>query len=179
MRKLVVLSALAVIAVATIGATNTAQATFTGKDEIDKPQTHMGLTAQQWHKKFVTDRKARVKQAGNLGDKVRSLREKVSTLRAVLKQNNGPYSSRPPHYNEWICIHGGEGAWNSNTGNGYYGGLQMDMQFQRTYGWNLLMTKGTANNWTPLEQMWVAEKAWASGRGFYPWPNTARHCGLI
>ena len=27
-----------------------------------------------------------------------------------------------------------EGAWTSNTGNGYYGGLQMDWGFMRTYG---------------------------------------------
>ena len=30
-----------------------------------------------------------------------------------------------------------------------------------------------------VEQMWVAERAYRSGRGFYPWPNTARSCGLI
>ena len=39
--------------------------------------------------------------------------------------------------------------------------------------------KGTANRWTATEQMWVAERAYRSGRGFYPWPNTARNCGLI
>ena len=55
----------------------------------------------------------------------------------------------------------------------------MDLSFQRTYGSNLLATKGPANNWTPLEQMWVAERAHRAGRGFYPWPNTARYCGLI
>ena len=38
--------------------------------------------------------------------------------------------------------------------------------------------EGTANNWTPMEQMWVAERAYSSGRGFGPWPNTARMCGL-
>jgi hypothetical protein len=27
--------------------------------------------------------------------------------------------------------------------------------------------------------MWIAEKAYRAGRGFYPWPNTARYCGLI
>jgi hypothetical protein len=27
--------------------------------------------------------------------------------------------------------------------------------------------------------MWVAERALRAGRGFYPWPNTARMCGLI
>jgi len=79
----------------------------------------------------------------------------------------------------WLCIHSGEGAWNANTGNGYYGGLQMDYGFMQTYGGELLRTKGTANNWTPYEQMKVAERAVDSGRGFYPWPITARRCGLI
>ena len=55
----------------------------------------------------------------------------------------------------------------------------MDVQFQRTYAPLLYRLKGTANHWTPLEQMWTAERARRSGRGFYPWPNTARFCGLI
>ena len=55
----------------------------------------------------------------------------------------------------------------------------MDISFQRTYGAEILRRKGTANNWSALEQMWVAERAHRSGRGFYPWPNTARSCGLI
>ena len=42
----------------------------------------------------------------------------------------------------------------------------------------LLARKGTADRWSPLEQMWVAEHAYKT-RGFYPWPNTARYCGLI
>jgi len=85
----------------------------------------------------------------------------------------------PPHKSAWLCIHRYEGAWTSATGNGYYGGLQMDIGFQQAYGSYLLRTKGTADNWTPAEQMWVAARAHMSGRGFYPWPNTARACGLI
>jgi hypothetical protein len=54
----------------------------------------------------------------------------------------------------------------------------MNLGFQGTYGRWLLRTKGTADHWTPLEQIWVAEKAQRS-RGFWPWPNTARSCGLI
>lgn len=63
----------------------------------------------------------------------------------------------------------------------------MDLGFQETYAAalskrfhipNLLHTKGTADNWTELEQLWVAEMAIES-RGYYPWPNTARYCGLI
>ncbi len=87
-------------------------------------------------------------------------------------------ATRPPHYDEWLCIHRYEGSW-TDPNAPYYGGLQMDMSFQRAYGWNLLQRKGTADNWSPLEQMWVAERAYASGRGFYPWPNTARYCNLI
>ena len=90
---------------------------------------------------------------------------------------------RPPHKSGWLCIHHYERnpsqGWRTNTGNGYYGGLQMDLAFQRMYGRRLLRRKGTADHWTPLEQMWVAERAHRSGRGYYPWPNTARSCGLI
>ena len=85
----------------------------------------------------------------------------------------------PPRLQAWLCIQRYEGAWHANTGNGYFGGLQMDLTFQRRYGSDLLRRKGLAHTWTPYEQMWVAERAYRSGRGFYPWPNTARACGLI
>jgi hypothetical protein len=85
----------------------------------------------------------------------------------------------PPYSAEFDCIHHYEGAWTANTGNGYYGGLQMDLAFQRTYGGYLLITKGTADKWTPAEQKLVAVRAHDSGRGFGPWPNTAHACGLI
>jgi hypothetical protein len=84
----------------------------------------------------------------------------------------------PPHRSGWLCIHRYEGAWDDPNAP-YYGGLQMDLSFQRRYGAHLLRRKGTADKWTPLEQMWVAERAHRSGRGYYPWPNTARSCGLI
>jgi hypothetical protein len=84
----------------------------------------------------------------------------------------------PPHLAEWRCIHRWEGSW-TDPNSPYYGGLQMDLAFQRAYGPGLLRHKGTANHWAPYEQMWVAERALKAGRGFYPWPLTARRCGLI
>ena len=92
---------------------------------------------------------------------------------AVRKQ-----ASQPPHLAAWRCIQRHEGRWN-DPNPPYYGGLQMDLGFQQRYGAYLLRTKGTADRWTPLEQMWVAERAYRSGRGFSPWPNTARACGLL
>lgn len=82
-------------------------------------------------------------------------------------------------YAKWSCIHRYEGSWMANTGNGYYGGLQMDLTFQRHYGAKFLARYGTADNWPVIDQLIAAEKAYWSGRGFYPWPRTARACGLI
>jgi hypothetical protein len=88
----------------------------------------------------------------------------------------------PAHLNEWLCIHRYEGAWNDG-GAPYYGGLQMDWGFMRTYGPEFLAKYGTADRWPPLIQMIVAERAYEGYAGygpryFGPWPNTSRMCGL-
>jgi hypothetical protein len=87
-------------------------------------------------------------------------------------------ANHPPHRSEWRCIHRFEGPW-TDPNSPYYGGLQMDLGFQRAYGPELLRRKGTADHWAPYEQMWIAERALRAGRGFYPWPLAARRCGLI
>jgi hypothetical protein len=88
--------------------------------------------------------------------------------------------SHPQHYDQWMCIHSHEAAWTSHDSghNGHYGGLQMSFDFMRGYGPEIYAVKGTADHWTPLEQMWVAERAWKV-RGYNPWPETARMCGLL
>jgi hypothetical protein len=106
----------------------------------------------------------------DLGPKLQAWK-RVATRTRYKAQN-------PPHKLQWLCIHRYEGSWTDPNGP-YYGGLQMDLSFQRRYGAHLLRRKGTADHWTPLEQMWVAERAHRAGRGFYPWPNTARSCGLL
>ena len=87
-------------------------------------------------------------------------------------------AGHPPHKSGWLCIQRYEGSW-ADGGDPYWGGLQMDRGFMRSYAPPVLLRRGWANRWTPLEQMWVAERAHRSGRGFYAWPNTARSCGLI
>jgi hypothetical protein len=81
----------------------------------------------------------------------------------------------PPHKPEWRCIHGYEAPW-TDPGARYYGGLQMDIAFQRTYALGLLRRKGTANRWTPLEQMWVAERAHRAAPRL---PSLAQHRPLL
>lgn len=86
-----------------------------------------------------------------------------------------------PFPKQWLrgalCIHRFEGAWDDSHAP-YYGGMQMDLDFQRSYGRRLLERKGTADNWTPHEQLHVAHRGYLA-RGWHPWPKTARKCGLL
>lgn len=100
----------------------------------------------------------------------------------------------------WECIHSkerGADRWQTNTGNGYYGGLQMDVDFQKAHGMDMLVKYGNyAHAWSREEQIMVAQRAklgirtsvdsrgrvylWQDRpRGYNPWPNTARECGLL
>ena len=76
-------------------------------------------------------------------------RRRYVPLRAIQER---PPRKRFDRWNAWMCIHRHEGAWN-DAGGPYYGGLQMDIGFQRAYGAYLLRTKGTADDWTPVEQV--------------------------
>jgi hypothetical protein len=90
----------------------------------------------------------------------------------------------PPHESAWLCIHRYEGSW-KDSGDPYWGGLQMDRGFMATYAPYYyykfhvnLLAKGYADRWTPMEQMWVAELALMHGKTFHGgWPNTSRMCG--
>lgn len=108
----------------------------------------------------------------DVGDLERTVRIWARRARAAHR-----VAQHPPHMRQWMCIHHYEGAW-TDVGGPYWGGLQMSLTFQAHYGGWLYRAKGTADHWTPLEQIWTAEKALKS-RGFWPWPNSARLCGLI
>lgn len=73
------------------------------------------------------------------------------------------------------CIHTHEGAWNDNTGNGYYGGLQFGAHEWSLYGGGYAPRADLAS---PSQQI-AAGITYQALSGFYPWPATARMCGLI
>jgi hypothetical protein len=77
----------------------------------------------------------------------------------------------------FLCIHRYEGSW-TDPAAPHYGGLQMDLDFQRSYGGAFLDELGTADRWPPFVQLAVAMEAYYSGRGYGPWPNTRKSCGL-
>lgn len=132
------------------------------------------------------DRPAPLRLAATREGRIAQLRHWRAVARYLRAQSERvrprerPLSQRVPHYDELMCIarHESHATWDISTGNGYYGGLQMDRSFQQTYAPGLYRTKGTADNWTPEEQMRAAGRAIRT-RGFTPWPNTARMCGLL
>ena len=155
--------------------------TNTTTEEAPAPQLDLALVhrvierqrRETWHWQRVMGRPL----TRELEDPPADPTQQIEAWRKLaLKMRRRAYN--PPHKRAWLCIHRFEGAWHDPNAP-YYGGLQMDEQFQRTYAPSLFRRKGTADHWTPLEQMWTAERARRSGRGFYPWPNTARSCGLI
>ena len=67
------------------------------------------------------------------------------------------------------------GRWSTNTGNGYYGGLQEDLTFWRNYGG--LGYAPRPDLASPSAQMAVAERGRAH-QGFGAWPVCSRRLGL-
>ena len=76
------------------------------------------------------------------------------------------------------CVHSYEGSWTADTGNGYYGGFQMDWSFMAFWNPRRLAAHGTANHWTAEHQVATVRRA-VKRLGWSPWPNTARYCGLL
>ena len=67
------------------------------------------------------------------------------------------------------------GQWHINTGNGYYGGLQENMDFWRSYGDPQWARPDLAPKSAQIE---AAVKARDSGRGYEPWPQCSVEVGL-
>lgn len=156
----VVLAVLAPVAAA-------ARPTTTTTSSSAAKTTHLRQTARHWEALIGLSR-AWTRRPAPLAYRFWKRR-----LRAVAR-----VAANPPHRQGWLCIHRYEGSWR-DANDPYWGGLQMNRGFMGSYApWSLLR-RGWANTWTPLEQMWVAERAFRSGRGYGPWPNTARSCGLL
>lgn len=68
------------------------------------------------------------------------------------------------------CESGGD--WADNTGNGYYGGLQENLAFWRSYGGDEFAARPDLAS--REQQIIVAERARDSGRGYGPWPVCER-----
>jgi hypothetical protein len=64
------------------------------------------------------------------------------------------------------------GAWNTNTGNGYYGGLQFNAATWHNYGGS-----GLPHQASKATQITIAEKVLAE-QGWGAWPVCSRKAGL-
>lgn len=123
---------------------------------------YQGKTARWWARRAVQARK----DANARGRTIRR-------LQAAQRRDAA-------HFFAWLrgaeCVHSKEGAWD-DPHPPYWGGMQADMDFQRAYGRPYLERWGTADRWPVWAQLHMAYNGWLV-RGWQPWPNTSRLCGL-
>jgi hypothetical protein len=177
--RLLVLAGVLILAAAALTGVNNANAAgqrTTLLEEIDDYRSE----TWNWQRLMRVERTPTSYSEREAGDAYREWLRDLWRSRADRAETK---AQDPPHERTWRCIHRHEasraGGWAANTGNGYFGGLQMSHHFQRVLAPELLRMKGTADNWTAIEQMWVAERALRRGYGFTPWPNTATRCGAL
>jgi hypothetical protein len=145
-------------------------------DSLVRQTDHFRAVTWRWQR--VMSRPATPSSLTYRKDPSRRYKRWVRDLWRVRAVRTRRLALNPPYRSAWLCIHRYEASWRDSAPP-YYGGLQMDVSFQRRYAPRLYSVKGTADHWTPLEQIWAAERARRSGRGFSPWPNTARLCGVL
>jgi len=80
-------------------------------------------------------------------------------------------------YERFRCVHEHEGSWRDPDPT-YFGGLQMDAAFEWAYGREYVRRWGHADRWPVWAQLVAGSRAHRV-RGWAPWPNTARMCGLL
>ncbi|HWT46091.1 MAG TPA: transglycosylase family protein [Vicinamibacterales bacterium] len=98
------------------------------------------------------------------------IRRELAETRAQLRPR---YSVPAWFVGAATCLHSHEGAWNSNTGNGYYGGLQFLLSTWASVGG---VTRPDVAS--PQEQIYRAFLVWErDGGSFREW-GTAGMCGL-
>ena len=99
---------------------------------------------------------------------VRVIRREIAETRALLK---------PSIPSWWLaqaaCIRSHEGAWTSNTGNGYYGAYQFLLGT-----WQSVGGRGYPHQASPGEQTFRAHLVWLRDGGSWSEWGTAGMCGL-
>jgi hypothetical protein len=89
--------------------------------------------------------------------------EKVNNNECNSAYNPKGYGSAPPY-------------WNCQTGNTFYGGIQMNKEFEAGYNPIAKTLWGHASNWPIAVQKYTADKAYIN-RGLTPWPSSYAELG--
>jgi hypothetical protein len=164
MRKLVVLSAFVITAVAAVGATNTAQATFQGgNSNAEENATYKGKTARAWHWRYVKAHRAHAR-TGEIARTWQSKSQSLARELAIRGQSQTVMAIRfvfGSYADQAIRVASCESGLSVNATNGQYLGLfQMGDYARGRYG----------HGPTAIEQ---AKSAYAyfvaSGRDWSPW----------
>lgn len=85
--------------------------------------------------------------------------------------------SKPAIVSGLLCIHKFEGSWTDDSGT-YRGGLQMNENFERSYGPSFYRRWGRSGKWPKWAQLQAGVNGALARSGFNPWPTTRVFCNL-
>ena len=121
-----------------------------------------GLGPERWAQRFRREHR-----------KVVRLRHKLAALAPDRRSLASAATPSPGHLAGWLCIHSREGAWDAQTGNGYYGGLQFSLGTWHAYGGTGLPSQHSRET-----QIAIATKLRNASGGYGAWPACAARLGL-
>jgi hypothetical protein len=165
MRKLVVLSAIVITAAVTVGATNTAQATFQGGNtNAEENIKYKGKTARAWHWRYVKSHRAHSK-TGEAAREWQGKALRLSKELAIRGQSQTVMAIRfvfGSYAEEAIRVASCESGLSVNATNGQYLGLfQMGDYARGRYGhgstaieqakYAYAYFKAAGSDWSPWE----------------------------
>jgi hypothetical protein len=103
------------------------------------------------------------------------LRQPVSAIVRVGTKSPAPSTNFASGSSVWDRLAGCEagGNWAENTGNGYYGGLQFDLQTWHSYGGS-----GYPSDASRSTQIAIGTKVRDANGGYSAWPSCASQLGL-
>ncbi|GAB3992166.1 transglycosylase family protein [Nocardioides marmoraquaticus] len=182
MRKLVVslLAALAVVlpalAITTPAQAATAVATSSASPEGTEPTEQEQAAAEKAaadkaaaaQQKAAKEKAAKKKAAAQKAAKARAAKKRAAKKRAAKRQAQVRVWNRLAHCES-------TSRWAVNTGNGYYGGLQISPGTWRAFGGQRFA--GLPHRATKSEQITVGKRIKA-GQGWGAWPSCSRRLGL-
>ena len=105
-----------------------------------------------------------------------SVRQAADLWRGKARGGRSAYDAGSRRLRKWRCVHSHEGAGTSEPGvlRRPADRLGLPVRLRPVISTPL----GHADRWPVWAQLVAAERAYAS-RGWSPWPNTARACGLL
>jgi hypothetical protein len=153
--------------------------TFTTQRQAAREAVHQArLTKCRWHDGAHFRKKAWQIAVWNRDNNLTMWRARADAARRLASRCELSAAWAWHYGSAASCVRSKEGGLTSvNPAGPYYGWYQADADYQAAYGPEFYRQWGPGI-WHATAQVLTAYRGWRA-RGWNPWPNTARECGLL